>query len=120
MPGLFSGTLTPSPCQVKQALFSILREFDILRDDAVALDTFAGCGSVGIEALSQVRPRATQPARRTAVTTQSGGQWRPTAASAAGGNSEGSKEAVKPTPPAPTHRERAFRSGARRPRRRRV
>ena len=40
--------------QVKEALFSILREFDVLREDAVALDTFAGCGSVGIEALSQV------------------------------------------------------------------
>jgi hypothetical protein len=40
--------------QVKEALFSILREYDVLRDDAVALDTFAGCGSVGIEALSQV------------------------------------------------------------------
>jgi hypothetical protein len=54
--GSFRDLLTLSPCQVKQALFSILREFDILRDDAVALDTFAGCGSVGIEALSQVYP----------------------------------------------------------------
>lgn len=39
--------------QVKEALFSILVEFDVLRDDAIALDTFSGCGSVGIEALSR-------------------------------------------------------------------
>ena len=39
--------------QVKEALFSILVEFDVLRADAIALDTFSGCGSVGIEALSR-------------------------------------------------------------------
>ena len=43
--------------QVKEALFSILVEFDVMRDDAIALDTFSGCGSVGIEALSRgLRP----------------------------------------------------------------
>mmetsp|Transcript_1899 Transcript_1899/g.4272 ORF Transcript_1899/g.4272 Transcript_1899/m.4272 type:complete len:277 (-) Transcript_1899:567-1397(-) len=45
--------LRPMMGKVKEALFSILREFDVLREEAVALDTFAGCGSVGIEALSQ-------------------------------------------------------------------
>eukprot|EP00960_Hanusia_phi_P047647 758493-Hanusia_phi.AAC.4 len=60
--------LRPMMGKVKEALFSILTEFDVLRDDAIALDTFAGseslrqhqelltscrCGSVGIEALSR-------------------------------------------------------------------
>jgi hypothetical protein len=42
-----------APMQVKEALFSILVEFNVMRDDAIALDTFSGCGSVGIEALSR-------------------------------------------------------------------
>jgi 16S rRNA (guanine966-N2)-methyltransferase len=45
--------LRPMMGKVKEALFSILVEFDVLRDDAIALDTFSGCGSVGIEALSR-------------------------------------------------------------------
>lgn len=46
-------TLILTSMQVKEALFSILVEFDVMRDDAIALDTFSGCGSVGIEALSR-------------------------------------------------------------------
>jgi 16S rRNA G966 N2-methylase RsmD len=38
---------------VKEALFSIIQEFKVLREDAIALDSFSGCGSVGIEALSR-------------------------------------------------------------------
>jgi 16S rRNA (guanine966-N2)-methyltransferase len=45
--------LRPMMGKVKEALFSILTEFNVLREDAIALDTFAGCGSVGIEALSR-------------------------------------------------------------------
>jgi len=45
--------LRPMMGKVKEALFSILVEFDVLRADAIVLDTFSGCGSVGIEALSR-------------------------------------------------------------------
>ena len=45
--------LRPMMGKVKEALFSIVADFDVLREDAIALDTFAGCGSVGIEALSR-------------------------------------------------------------------
>ena len=50
--------LRPMMGKVKEALFSILREYNVLREDATCLDTFSGCGSVGIEALSQGVGRA--------------------------------------------------------------
>jgi len=39
--------------KVREALFSMLDMFDVLRLDGSALDLFAGSGSVGIEALSR-------------------------------------------------------------------
>lgn len=50
--------LRPMMSKVREALFSMLEMFEVLRSDGAALDLFAGSGSVGIEALSRGMGRA--------------------------------------------------------------
>ena len=45
--------LRPMMSRVREALFSMLDGFGVLREDGTVLDLFAGSGSVGIEALSR-------------------------------------------------------------------
>lgn len=39
--------------KVREALFSMLEVFDVVRDDGCVLDLFAGSGSIGIESMSR-------------------------------------------------------------------
>lgn len=50
--------LRPMMAKVREAVFSMLFMLDALRRDGTCLDLFAGCGSVGIEALSRGMQRA--------------------------------------------------------------
>jgi len=49
----------PMMGKVREALFSMLAEFDVLREENTALDLFSGSGSVCIEALSRGIGKAT-------------------------------------------------------------
>lgn len=50
--------LRPMMGKVREALFSMLDMFDVLRSDGATLDLFAGSGSIGIESLSRGMGRA--------------------------------------------------------------
>lgn len=50
--------LRPMMGKVREALFSMLETFEILRGDGVTLDLFAGSGSIGIESMSRGMGRA--------------------------------------------------------------
>lgn len=50
--------LRPMMGKVREALFSMLEMFEILRGDGATLDLFAGSGSIGIESMSRGMGRA--------------------------------------------------------------
>lgn len=50
--------LRPMMAKVREALFSMLEMFQVLRSDGATLDLFAGSGSIGIESLSRGMGRA--------------------------------------------------------------
>ncbi|KAI0563784.1 S-adenosyl-L-methionine-dependent methyltransferase [Gracilaria domingensis] len=50
--------LRPMMAKVREAIFSMLETLDALPRDGICLDLFAGCGSVGIEALSRGMSKA--------------------------------------------------------------
>lgn len=50
--------LRPMMAKVREALFSMLEMYQVLRSDGATLDLFAGSGSIGIESMSRGMGRA--------------------------------------------------------------